>query len=464
MTSSGVRLNVGPRVCVDPLVDIRHLLQVLLGALQLAAALRVRGLPKMLDDTLEGLVILVPRHVVLVHLVHGARVRHWHGLGRLAAASARGLALPAALGLRLLGLALGRPVAVIVVHAPHVVLEVPGPGEALAFLRALAPLVSAVIGLVSVHAVGFALVAEQAGSGGEAGIGAGLDLAAVGPEVRVDKLATEGRKALVSAACLMDSVPAIGEDLAAIAREDIDLLVVALQLLGLVVAIRSSFPRAMEKTVCLGGGVLVEVVIPRSLAIQPRPPGRLVHGVRVLAGHGDSRQVTTGESWHSHILAHVRLRHPIVRRRRVRASRSGAERRLVPRLICLRRRLRWRESGSPGGLRGRRSSQAGVRVELHVSWVHMHVEVGERHGHVQAQRRLLVVHLRVQRVRMIRVLVKGLASAEELGTSGMESKSITCQAHVRHAGRHLGWRNSCLRLGGRGLGNPPLRGHPWAAT
>ena len=73
------------RARVDTLVYIRHLLEVLLGLLQLAAAFRIRRFPELLNNTLERGVVVIPLNAILVHPVHCARVRHWHGLGRLAA-------------------------------------------------------------------------------------------------------------------------------------------------------------------------------------------------------------------------------------------------------------------------------------------------------------------------------------------------------------------------------------------
>lgn len=71
---------------VDTLVDLGHLIQVLLGLLQLAAALGVRRLPELLDNVLKGVVVVLPLHVIPVYPVDRAGVCHWHGLGRLAAA------------------------------------------------------------------------------------------------------------------------------------------------------------------------------------------------------------------------------------------------------------------------------------------------------------------------------------------------------------------------------------------
>jgi hypothetical protein len=75
--------------------------------------------------------------------------------------------------------------------APHVVPKVPLAGESVSGLGALASLIGAQVWLltVAVHGMGLTLVTEQASSRREAGILAALDLAAVGLQVRVNKLA-----------------------------------------------------------------------------------------------------------------------------------------------------------------------------------------------------------------------------------------------------------------------------------
>ena len=188
-------------VMVDALVDRGHLLQVLLGLLELLARLSVGRLAEVLNSTLEVLIVGLPFHVVLLHAVHrlfGGRVNDGHRLGRLAAAASRsrGLALSSHLGLVLDNSAPLRSrngtVAMVIVDTPHVILEVPGPRESLTLERSLTSLVSAVVSLMAMHPMGLALMAEQAGGGGEARISAGLDLAAVGPKVGVDELAVRG--------------------------------------------------------------------------------------------------------------------------------------------------------------------------------------------------------------------------------------------------------------------------------
>jgi len=131
------------------------------------------------------------------------------------------------------------------------------------------------------HGVGLALVAEEAGGGGEAGVLAAFDLAAVGLEVGVDELARGGL---------------IWEQREASAGS---LLVVALELLGLVVAGGLALPGAVVEAVRLGIRILVEKVVPGRLtfaAHAARAKGRrqgkaiLRHGghhvsVQILRGH-----------------------------------------------------------------------------------------------------------------------------------------------------------------------------------
>jgi len=115
-----------------------------------------------------------------------------------------------------------------------VVPEVPLPGESMSGLRALTTLVGAEVGLlaVAVHGVGLTLVTEQASSRRETGILASLDLAAVGLQVGINKL-----------------------------------VVVALELLGPVVASGLALPWAVEKAIGLGIGILVQNVVPGRLTL-----------------------------------------------------------------------------------------------------------------------------------------------------------------------------------------------------
>jgi hypothetical protein len=80
---------------------------------------------------------------------------------------------------------------VVVVNTLHVVTKVPLARESVSVNGTLTTLVNTKERLVTVavESVGLTLVAEQAGSGREAGTLAGLSLAAVGLQVRVNKLA-----------------------------------------------------------------------------------------------------------------------------------------------------------------------------------------------------------------------------------------------------------------------------------
>lgn len=77
-------------------------------------------------------------------------------------------------------------------NTSHVVPEVPVAWEAAARNGTVTSLVAAKVRLVAVavHGVGLTLVSEQAGSGRESGILAGVNLAAVGLQVGVDKFAS----------------------------------------------------------------------------------------------------------------------------------------------------------------------------------------------------------------------------------------------------------------------------------
>jgi len=80
------------------------------------------------------------------------------------------------------------------VNPSHVVLQVPLPGETVAGDRALATRVCAEIRLLAmaVHGMGLTLMAQKAGSRGEPGVLATLNLAAVRLEVRIYKLTVTG--------------------------------------------------------------------------------------------------------------------------------------------------------------------------------------------------------------------------------------------------------------------------------
>lgn len=85
--------------------------------------------------------------------------------------------------------------AVVVVDSPHVVPEVPLSGEAMASDGALASLICAKVRLltVSVHGMGLTLMSEKASSRRKPGVLATLNLAAVGLEVGINKLAVVGK-------------------------------------------------------------------------------------------------------------------------------------------------------------------------------------------------------------------------------------------------------------------------------
>lgn len=76
----------------------------------------------------------------------------------------------------------------VVVDAAHVVVEIPPPGEAVAGNGPLAGDEEAEVGIlaVAVHPVGFSLVAEEAGIGGEVDVDALGDFAVVGLEMGVE--------------------------------------------------------------------------------------------------------------------------------------------------------------------------------------------------------------------------------------------------------------------------------------
>jgi len=100
--------------------------------------------------------------------------------------------------------------------------------------RAFAALISAEIRLLTMamHGVGLTLMPEEASSGRKPGVLATLNLAAVGLQVGINEL-----------------------------------VVVALQLLGLVVAARFSLPWAVEQAILSGICVLVEIMVPCRLTI-----------------------------------------------------------------------------------------------------------------------------------------------------------------------------------------------------
>lgn len=90
----------------------------------------------------------------------------------------------------------------VVVHAAHVVVQVPSTGESISSDGSFASVPKAEVRVVSVamQSVGFALMAEQARVGRKAqlGIHAGRDLAAVGLQVRIQIFAIGGLLAIIS--------------------------------------------------------------------------------------------------------------------------------------------------------------------------------------------------------------------------------------------------------------------------
>jgi len=195
-----------PRLDVD--VDPLHVFHMALRVPDLLDEVGVTGLRPALNEGLQGLLVLVPLLEFLVRRAFldlgwrggvpaGTLARFGQGL--LTSGAFRGVLLPLA--------ALARAAsrrgrrrrrghgcprdAVVVVDAPHVVPEVPLPGESTSRGGALAPFVGAEEGFitVAVHGVGLTLMAEKACRGGKPGVLAGVDLAAVGLQVRIDKFA-----------------------------------------------------------------------------------------------------------------------------------------------------------------------------------------------------------------------------------------------------------------------------------
>lgn len=278
--------------------DLAHGIQVILGVLEVLEALSVVRLDAALDEGLERPLVLVP--LLNLGVDHGLGLLRYRG-GSLGGSLGCRLARAGLLLGRLLGVVLplaspggrggcGGSVrggrrgrlgdgAVVVVHAPHVVPQVPLPGEAVSGDGAVATLVSAHVRLLAVamHGVGLTLMPEEAGSGRKPGILAAFDLAAVWLEMGVHELAAGG---------LVDRIGSAGQPF---------LLVIALELLGLVVAARLALPRAVEQAVRLRKRALVEVVIPRRLTVAAQTArakggvgqskgilSRVGHGVQIL--------------------------------------------------------------------------------------------------------------------------------------------------------------------------------------
>ena len=181
-----------------------------LGILDKPEALRVIRVDILLDQALEGPLVVVP----LVDVGAGLELSSLGSTGssvarrlgrRLAAA---GLVLAGLVGVVLSltssgggavsrrgrGRRLDRS-AIVVVNPPHVVSQVPLARESMSRKRALTSLIGAQVRLLpmAVHGVGLALMAEQAGSRREPGVLAALNLAAVWLQVGIHEFATEGR-------------------------------------------------------------------------------------------------------------------------------------------------------------------------------------------------------------------------------------------------------------------------------
>ena len=145
---------------------------------------------------------------------------------------------------------------VVVVDALHVVLEVPLSRESISRQAALATVILAKERLLAVamESVGLTLMSKKAGSGRETSSLASVGLASIWLEVRVDKFA----------------ILMLGGGTGQPRIEMADLLVVALQLLGLVVAARLSLPRAVVESILARAGVLVQIMAPSRLTISAR--------------------------------------------------------------------------------------------------------------------------------------------------------------------------------------------------
>lgn len=80
---------------------------------------------------------------------------------------------------------------VVVVNTAHVVAQVPVAREPISWKSAVATLIAAQVGLVSMsmHGVGLTLMSKKAGGGREPGVLARINLATVWLQVRVHELA-----------------------------------------------------------------------------------------------------------------------------------------------------------------------------------------------------------------------------------------------------------------------------------
>jgi hypothetical protein len=138
------------------------------------------------------------------------------------------------------------------VYTLHVVTKVPVAGKAISGHTSLATFIGAEerFVAVSMHGVGFTLMAEEASSGREIEGLTSSDLAVIWLEVRIHEFT--GTHEVVSMEAWDRGMKMI-------------ILIVALQLLGLVLAIGLSFPWAVVKSIGSSGHIVVQWMIPGSV-------------------------------------------------------------------------------------------------------------------------------------------------------------------------------------------------------
>lgn len=259
MSASGLHLCLGGGIG-DVCGHLEHDVKALLGLRDVVEALGIVRLVHSEDNLLQRLALVQP----LLNKRLDGGLLGFRGRHRLD----RGLAAGRDLGLGSIGLALpslgsllssrGRgaaSAAVIIVNSLHVVPKVPLARETAAHDRSLTALVHAEERLVAMtmQTVGLALVAKEASSGGEPGALTSLGLASVGLQVRVNKLAV--------------TVVSLFRRVADTQKVQFNLLIVALKLLGLVVAVWLALPRAVEESVRLGSNVLVQGMVSGGLPL-----------------------------------------------------------------------------------------------------------------------------------------------------------------------------------------------------
>lgn len=184
--------------------DLAHDGQKVVGILDELRVLHVLGLVEVTNNVLQSLAVGHPLldeglggRLLLDSSLHDGRLGGdlaggWcgsdgGGLGRILALAALGALLAVADAGR------GSRNAVVVVNTAHMILQVPLAWESIAGHGTVASFIGAQEGLVAVavHGMSLTLMAEQAGSGGETGILAGVNLAAVGLQVGVHELAAQ---------------------------------------------------------------------------------------------------------------------------------------------------------------------------------------------------------------------------------------------------------------------------------